>query len=226
MTDLFSIANIAFHIPLPGHGGADTYAMSWVELISTLLALAAVIGARLNKSWWYAAGILNSIGFIAIFYQVQLYSDLLLNVYFIAISIFGWWVWTRQNLWGDYEYPIRELSVKASAYMTAAIAALTLLLGATIDMVFGTVTSLFVDGYVHTPAAMPFTDAVTTVMSVFAMYLLAKRYVESWVLWILIDIVCVFKYAQSGVIALSVIYAVFLLNAIFALYQWNKLKEV
>lgn len=225
MLDIFSITNIAFNVPLPGYGGSDTYALSWIELVSSVLALAAVIGARLNKTWWYPLGILNSIGFIAIFYQVQLYSDLLLNAYFIVISVFGWWIWTRRRPGGTHEYRIRNMDFRDAILMSGGLSVAIVVLGLVIDTLFSSVAGLFVSDYVHTPAAMPFVDATTTVLSVAAMYLLAKRYVESWVLWIIIDVICVIKYAMTGVLFLSLEYSVFLLNAIFALYQWNKLKE-
>lgn len=223
---LFDIKNIAFVVPLSGFG-TDTYAVSWLELWATVLGLAAVIGARLNKVWWYPLGILNSVGFIAIFYQIQLYSDLLLNFYFIAISIFGWWVWTRRKSDGSEEYPIQYMNTLDQILTVALIVVGTVLLGTYIDPIFNgmaqSVASVLGTTYTHTPAAMPYWDAATTVMSIAAMYLLAKRKVESWILWVIVDIICVGLYAYRGVAAMSVEYFIFLANAVYALYQWHKL---
>ena len=226
---LFDIKNIAFIVPLSGFG-TDTYSVSWLELWATVLGLAAVIGARLNKVWWYPLGILNSIGFIAIFYQIQLYSDLLLNFYFIAISIFGWWVWTRRKSDGSEEYPIQYMDTNDQFLTIMSIILGTVLLGTFIDPIFNSmaqlVASVLGTTYSHTPAAMPYWDAATTVMSIAAMYLLAKRKVESWILWVIVDIICVGLYAYRGVAAMSVEYFIFLANAVYALYQWHKLATI
>ena len=95
-----------------------------------------------------------------------------------------------------------------------------------IDLIFNAMAQIVASAigveYIHTPAATPFWDAATTVMSIAAMYLLTRKYVEAWVLWIIVDVVCAGLYLYRGVLFLSLEYLVFLGNAIFALYQWHK----
>ena len=225
---LFSIENIAFIVPLAGYG-TDFYAVSVVELWSTILGLASVIGARLNKVWWYSVGILNSLGFIAIFYQIQLYSDLLLNIYFIIISFYGWYIWTRK-VHNHYVYPISYMSLNANVLWAAGILLSTFLVGLNINEIFGflanNVANLLGVEYTHIPASFPILDSFIMVSSIAAMYLLAKRKVESWVLWVIIDVVCTGLYFYKGVIAMSAEYLIFLTNAIFGLYQWHVASKI
>lgn len=225
---LFSIQNIAFVVPLAGFG-TETYAVSVVELWATVGGLIAVIGARLNKLWWYPVGIVKSFGFIAIFYQIQLYSDLLLNIYFISMSLYGIYVWTRYKNNGSYEYPIQYMSFNEQLKWCAVILIGTAIMGLNINSFFefiaNSIAGILGINYVHQEASFPILDSFIAVTSVVAMYLLAKRKVESWILWVIVDIVCTGLYLYKGVIAVSVEYLVFLANAAYGVYQWHKASK-
>lgn len=216
---MFDIANVIYTVPW------FDYKLSLVELWATLLGLWFVIAFRKESIWAYPIGILNSIGFIAIFYQVQLYSDLLLNVYFILISLLGWYWWLRKDSNGK---PAVSISIMTWTHRLAwilVIASFTYLLGTNIDFIFSNIASVFVDDYSHIPAATPYWDALTTVMSVVAMYLLTRKYVEAWVLWVVIDVICIGLYFYRGIPFLALEYLVFLANAVLAVIQWNKKSE-
>ncbi|CAL9982395.1 PnuC-like nicotinamide mononucleotide transport [Vibrio phage D51] len=222
---LFNINNIAFTVPLAGFG-TDTYAVSVLELWATITGLICVIGARMNKVWNYPFSLVNCLGFVAIFYQIQLYSDLLLNAYFIGMSLYGWYIWSRKNEQGQDTYKIRFMDTVHAGLLVVGIGVGTAVLGSTIDTIFTAMGSLvaYVLGteYTHYPASYPYWDAFTTSASLAAMYLMARRYVESWVLWTIVNVVCVALYFHKGVIAMSAEYLVFLANSAYGLYQWNK----
>lgn len=224
LQELFSINNVVYNIPFSGFG-TSTYPISLVELWATVLGLASVIGAALNKRWWYYVGILNSIGFIAIFYQIQLYSDLLLNFYFIGMSLLGLYWWSQKTSSGEDKYQIRYMTYESRMAHFQAIVLFVVLLGYFIDPVFNVMASFvayFVGTeYVHVPAALPYWDATTTVLSIVAMKLLAERKVEAWILWIIVDVICVGLYAYKGVTALAIEYFIFLINAIVAFCFWH-----
>jgi nicotinamide mononucleotide transporter len=222
---LFDINEVAFIIPLAGYDSA-TYPISWLELWATITGLISVIGARMNKIWWYPIGILNCIGFGFIFYQIQLYSDLLLNVYFLLITFYGWVLWKRKRLDGTELYKIRHLDKLLIPGMIIILLLTSFSLGLYIDILFNGignfVAQLIGTNYVHQPASFPFIDAFTTVASVAAMYLLIKRYVESWYLWTIVNTVCIVLYAHKGVVMMSAEYVLFWVNSIVGAYQWHK----
>ncbi len=222
---LFNINNVAFVVPLAGFG-TDTYAVSVLELWATALGLICVIGARMNKVWNYPISIVNCIGFVAIFYQIQLYSDLMLNAYFIGMSMYGWYIWSRKDSTGRDEYEIRYMDIPNLMLLLATIPLGTYLLGSNINEIFGflgtIVAGVLGTTYEHYPAALPYWDAFTTVTSFAAMYLMARRYVESWMLWSIVNVVCIGLYTYKGVIAMSAEYAIFLVNSVYGIYQWHK----
>lgn len=127
---------------------------------------------------------------------------------------------------GQDAYKIRHMETVHAGLLVLGIAASTLLLGSNIDAIFtfmgSTVAYVLGTEYTHYPAAYPYWDAFTTSASLAAMYLMARRYVESWVLWTIVNIVCVVLYFHKGVIAMSAEYLVFLANSVYGLYQWNK----
>ena len=220
---LFSINNTLFTVPY------FDYAVSVVELWSTILGLWCVIAFRKDSMWAYPTGILNSLGFIAIFYQIQLYSDLLLNFYFIGVSVLGWFWWSQKKSDGTSKLKIKYMTPNVRGLWLIGLVAGTYVLGANIDVIFNAmaqfVAAILGTTYAHTPAAMPFWDASTTVMSLAAMFLLTRKYVEAWILWVIVDVICIALYAYRGVMFLSLEYAIFLANAAFAVYQWHKLSK-
>lgn len=216
--DLLSINNVIWIVP------GFEYKLSLVEAWSTLLGLWFVIAFRKESLWAYPIGIINSLGFIAIFYQVQLYSDMLLNAYFILISFLGWYWWIKHPPSGPLK--IRYLSYDKWVVCLSLIASGSVILGLHIDSIIEFLGITFAgDNYQHVPAALPFWDAITTVTSIVAMFLLTRKYIEAWHLWVIIDVICIGIYIYKGVYFLALEYTVFLANAVYAVYQWNKVSK-
>lgn len=104
--DFFSINNVMVNIPL-GEGG---YALSWIEAIGTVFGLLCIWCASREKIVNYLFGLINVTLFAAIFFQIQLYASLLLQVFFFAANIYGWYAWSRQNDAREAALKVRWLS--------------------------------------------------------------------------------------------------------------------
>ena len=91
--DFFSTQNILVHIPI----GAGGYDLSWIEAVGTLAGLLCIWLASLEKISNYAFGLINVTLFAIIFFQIQLYASLLLQLFFFAANIYGWYAWSRQT---------------------------------------------------------------------------------------------------------------------------------
>ncbi len=131
--ELFSINNTLVTIPLGGG-----YAMSWIEAIGTLFGLACIWFASQEKTINYLFGLINVSLFAIIFFQIQLYGLLMLQLFFFCANVYGWYAWTRPaNDQGD-TLQIRWLS-KSKLMVTAAVSVLAIaLLTRYIDPVFAT----------------------------------------------------------------------------------------
>ena len=198
MDVLFNINHTLFNI--------GSYPVSGLELWATLTGLICVVMARMNMRHNFTVGIVNCIGFAILLFQVQLYSDVLLQGFFILISIYGFIQWSKKDA---NEVPIAYASMTQWRLSVILTLIGTLLLAYFIDPIMNASGSLLVDNYKHIPAELAIQDAFTTCASIMAFVLMCKRIVDAWLYWCAINVVCIFNYATQGVIVLAAEYAVF-----------------
>ncbi|WP_407436193.1 nicotinamide riboside transporter PnuC [Lelliottia sp.] len=224
--DFFSTQNILVHIPI-GTGGYD---LSWIEAVGTIAGLLCIWLASLEKISNYAFGLVNVTLFAIIFFQIQLYASLLLQLFFFAANIYGWYAWSRQNSQQEAELQIRWLPLpKAIAWLAACVVAIGLMT-VYINPVFGYLTHIAVSvmsslGLNVTmpelqPDAFPFWDSCMMVLSIAAMILMTRKYVENWLLWVIINVISVVIFALQGVYAMSLEYLLLTFIALNGSRMW------
>ena len=211
----FDIQNIAFR--------TLGYNMSWIELVATIFGLLAVwLSAKEHISNW-GFGLINVALSGFVFFQSQLYSDFFLQWYFFATGIYGWWQWSRVDKTNA------EQAVKIS-YMTPQyqigtvvfIVVFTVLIGYFIQT--GGLQKMFPAIFTQ-PAAFPYVDTLIMMMSIVGNYLLTIKKIESWMLWVAVDIIAPIVYYQKGLLLFAFEYLIFLALAIFALANWLKIYK-
>ena len=206
----FSVNTIAF--PILG------YPMSYIELVGTLLYLWSVwLISKKNLLTW-PLGILSVILYAFLFYQIRLYSDALEQVYYLGASIYGWWYWKKGlRDQDDGAVIVRVSQIRTIIFWAAATLALSIIVGLFMKRIHLIIPVLFPD-----PASYPFIDALTTVMSFSAMFLMAQKRIESWVYWIIVDIIGIWLYYVKDVKFISLLYIILLLLASNGLRMWYK----
>ncbi len=226
--DFFSTSNILVHIPL-GSGGYD---LSWIEAIGSLAGLLCIWLASLEKIVNYAFGLLNVTLFAIIFFQIQLYSSLLLQLFFFVANIYGWYAWSRQNSDHQQVLTIRWLPpLDALSWGGICIVAMALMTWF-INPVFAFLTRIAVTLMqqlginvvmpVLQPDAFPFWDACMLVLSIVAMILMTRKYVENWILWLVVNLISVVIFALQGVYAMALEYLILVAIALNGLWLWSK----
>ncbi|WP_299017947.1 nicotinamide riboside transporter PnuC [uncultured Photobacterium sp.] len=221
----FDINNTLVNIPI-----GDGYAMSWIEAIGTVFGLLCIWFASQEKTINYLFGLINVTLFAVIFFQIQLYGLLLLQLFFFCANVYGWYAWTRPTSDSGDMLEVRWLSKQKLAF-TAAVSVLAIgLMTIYIDPFFFALANIAVDGLnmfgaelaspVLEPDAFPFWDSTMTVLSVVAQILMTRKYVENWILWVVINVISVGVYAAQGVYALSIEYAILLFIAANGTRQW------
>jgi len=228
MMDFFSTSNILVHIPI-GKGGYD---LSWIEAIGTLFGLLCIWYASKEKLITYPFGIINVTLFAVIFFQIQLYASLLLQVFFFAANIYGWYAWSRTTADNQAELKIRWLPRRKALILALISVAGILLMTFNIDRVFAALTGLAVSlmqslGFnvqmpTLQPDAFPFWDSTMMVLSIVAMLLMTRKYVENWLLWLVIDVISVAIFAYQGVYAMALEYVLLTLIALNGSWLWIK----
>jgi len=190
--------------------------VSYVEFIGTVLGLISVfLAARANIFTW-PTGIANAIFFLVIFYQIQLYSDMFLQMYFCCMGVYGWFTWKYRA--EHKQSAIRTLSNANRLKLAGLIAGAVLLIGTLISQIHLLLPQIF-----ERPATFPYIDTFIAVSSVLAVILLARRIFETWVLWILVDITSIGLYYVKGVKLIAVEYVIFLALAVLGVLSWYRL---
>ncbi len=195
------------------------YPMSYIEFFGTLFTIWCVwLTARAKVLSW-PVGIVGTILYLFLFYQIRLYSDLFEQSYFLVTGFIGWWAWTHprtraEATKGD-ELKISRNSAKENMIFLGLVAAGTVLLTyVTANL------HLWLPAYFPEPASFPFLDAFTTAMSFTAQWLLAKKRLENWLLWIVVDAIDIWLYWAKGVKFISLEYVLFFFIASAGLFQW------
>lgn len=187
------------------------YSLSYVELIGTLFGLISVYYASKANILTWPTGIINEIALFVLFFQVQLYADMFLQVYFFVVTIFGWYKWKSNTA---------DVPVTSAGSLTWIV--VTMIVGTIGVGVIITNIHVWLPMWFRLPATYPFADSFVMVGSILATVLLAKKQVENWYLWIIVDMVSIVVYLLKGIYFLSLEYVIFLGLASFGLYRWKK----
>ncbi|PSU45043.1 nicotinamide mononucleotide transporter [Photobacterium frigidiphilum] len=227
----FDINNTLVNIPI-----GDGYAMSWIEAVGTVFGLLCIWYASQEKTINYVFGLINVSLFAIIFFQIQLYGILMLQLFFFCANIYGWYAWTRPSSEDGEMLEVRWLNKQKMAFTAAVSVAAIAIMTVFIDPIFFALANISVD-VLNTfgadlarpelsPDAFPFWDSVMTVLSIVAQILMTRKYVENWMLWVVINMISVCIYAAQGVYALSIEYAILLFIAANGSRQWmNTAKQ-
>lgn len=206
--ELFSVNTIFFTIL--------DYPMSYLEFFGTLLYLLSVwLIAKRNMLTW-PVGIVSVFIYMALFYQYQLYSDTIEQLYYVAASCYGWWYWRRSL--DASEQSVTPVFI-AKANNIVAWVAVTLMISVLLGWMMSQV-NLWLPELFPEPASFPYLDALTSVMSFVAMWLMARRHAESWVYWIIVDVIGIWLYYTKGIKFVSLLYVILLGMACMGGYRW------
>ncbi|MFK7865353.1 MAG: nicotinamide riboside transporter PnuC [Pseudohongiellaceae bacterium] len=178
-----------------------------LELIAVVFAiLYLVLAVKENILCWAAAAV-STLLFLFIFWEVKLYMESGLQVYYLGMAVFGWRQW-RNAKGGAGNLPVTTWKARQHLLALAAIALLT-----------------FVSGYLlnsGTDAKLPFLDSFTTWASVVTTFMVARKVLENWVYWLVIDSLSIFLYIDRGLFFTALLFAVYIVIIFFGWFSWLK----
>lgn len=229
--DFLSTQQILVHIPL----GPAGYDLSWIEAIGALSGLICIWLASQEKIINYLFGLINVVLLAIIFFQIQLYASLLLQLFFFIANLYGWYAWSRQTAEHQAKLNIRWLPLSHSLGWGVTSVIAIGLLTYFIDPFFLLLTKFTVWGISSLgwpaslpelqPDAFPFWDACMTVLSIVAMILMTRKYVENWLLWGVIDVISVAIFIYQGVYVLALEYVVLTIMALNGSWLWIRVAQ-
>ncbi|MDA9554934.1 nicotinamide riboside transporter PnuC [Pelobium sp.] len=184
-------------------------AITWIEWFGVITgALCVYLAAKENILNWPIA-MLSVTTYIYIFYQAKLYGDTLLQFYFLGTSVYGWYYWTfGQSKSLKSERPVSTLLKKDWLIILF------------VQVIFCVLIGILLDKYTDTD--VPFIDSFCTVMSFIAQYLMTRKKLENWLIWVIVDIAYIPLYIHKNLLATAVLYFVFLLIALKGYFDWKR----
>lgn len=194
------------------------YPISFIELIGTLFGFASVYYASKANILTWPTGIINIIFLFILFYQVHLYADMILQIFFLITTLIGWFNWKGKVV----KKTITNLSTSLKGFIIVSILYFTYLLGHE----FISTMHIWGKAYFPTPASFPYIDTFIMVGSIFATILLIKRKIENWCIWIIVDVVATILYFYKGIYFLSLEYLLFTGLATYGLLNWQKEQKL
>ncbi|HYE73217.1 MAG TPA: nicotinamide riboside transporter PnuC [Blastocatellia bacterium] len=182
------------------------FPVSLTETLGFITGAACVYLVVKENIWNYPLGIANNIFFIVLFTNTQLYGDAALQLVYIALGIQGWYLW----LHGGPQKTVLKVNS----------ASLELLVYTAVFVVVGTIALIYLLRWAR--GAAPFLDAFTTALSLAAQYLLNRKMIENWYLWITADVIYIFLYISRGLHLTAVLYFIFLCLCIAGVMKWRQ----
>jgi len=186
---------------LTGHG------TSCLEVVAVVFGIVSVFLSVRENIWSWPTALINVALYTALFYETGLYSDMGLQVVYFVLSIYGWYEW----LYGGKGKT--ELQVSRTPR------------GVWIALSIIGVAFWAVDGYgtSHLPnVSLPYVDAATATVSLVAQYLMTRKYLENWTLWIIVDVVYVGMLIYKGLNLTAFNYAIYLVLAVMGHVAWKR----
>lgn len=201
----------------------ETY-LIYFEVIAVVFGTLSVFFSIKKNIWVYPTGIISTVLFIYIMFVFGLLGDMLINVYYTVMSIYGWILWSK-NSDDHIHVEVRKASAKDWKIGSILFVASLLFVGLIyyykpfIDNAFSMENVKL--GLYHLDWAN-YTDIVTTSLFLVGMYFMAKRNIENWLFWILADIICVPMMFYKGLGLTALQYIIFTVMAIIGYIEWKK----
>ena len=188
----------------------DSQAVGYLEISANVMTTVAILLAGRNSihTWW--RGIVGCLLFCFLFYQSQLYADVVLQMFFIVTSMVGWWGWRRGHQ--GQSLPISHIDLRKSLWLVQ--------FGLLATGAYGLLLHYFTDAYA------PFIDSAVLVFSIIAQVLLMQRRVENWVFWLIVNSIAAPLYASRELYLTAFLYVAYWINALVSWRSWREMARI
>lgn len=183
--------------------------MHQTEVLGAILGIIYIFFSIRQNIFTWPVGLISSFLYVIVFFNAKLYADMGLQVYYVVISLYGWYFWLRgKKTVGSKQVPV-QISTTRLRYLLAASS-----LALYVVILF--ILKNFTDSDV------PYLDSLTTALSIVATWMLAKKYIGHWLIWIFVDAVSAGLYVYKGLWPTVILFLIYTFMAIFGYFEWKK----
>ena len=185
--------------------------MDPIESVAVVMTFVGIVLTIREKISCWPVAIVGILAYLVVFIRARLYADAALQPIYVVQNIYGWWYWAHGGVRGHGEAPIVALNWRNRAVWLVGIAAASLIVGASLAR--------------WTNAAAPYADATLSTTSLVANWLLARKVLENWWLWIAVNIGYVILFWRKQLSLSAGLYAILLALAVAGLIEWQRSRE-
>jgi nicotinamide mononucleotide transporter len=186
----------------------DWISTNYIELLGVVLSILYLwLSIRQNILLW-PLGILSAFMYIIVFFQSKFYADMGLNVYYFFISIYGWIYWSAAKREKKSGLPVSNVGLIRGSILLMIILLLFLILGYVLDH--------------FTDSPIPYWDALTTAGSIVATWMLTRKIIEHWIIWVFVDIISLGLYVYRGLYPTAILFTLYTIMAVIGYYSWKR----
>ena len=185
---------------------------NWIEIVGAILSLIYLyLSIKQKLSLWFF-GIISSLFYIVIFFQTKFYADMSLQFYYVVISIYGWINWKHGDDVAGKEMPAAQLTKRLFVNLCIATGL--------IYIIYYFILSRFTD------STIPKADSVVGALSIVGTWMLARKLIENWIVWIVADGLCVGLYFYKGLYPTAILFIIYTLMAAVGYWEWKKSPSI
>lgn len=179
----------------------------WLEATAVAFGIISVYLSVRQNIWSWATAIVNVLLYFLVFRQAKLYADMGLQLVYFALSVYGWYEW----LYGGTNRTVLKVS-RATPKMSLVLATVVMVSVAVLGTLFARATD----------AALPYLDSTTASTSLAAQWMMTRKVLENWAVWIAVDVVYVGMFIYKSLYLTAGLYAVFIVLAAMGWAQWKR----
>ena len=180
------------------------------EIIGAVLAIGYLLLAVRQIIWCWLAWILSSLLYLYVMFNAGLYMEAALQIFYVAMGLYGWMQWRKGGT--EDHLVVRRWGLGNHLFAVSVILILTLLSGEVLSN--------------YTTAAMPFMDALTTWGAIVTTYMVAKKLIENWIYWFVIDSISIYLFVSRELYFTAVLFFVYLFIIIIGYRSWKQMELV
>jgi len=183
--------------------------MAWLEFMGLVTGLLCVWLLIRENILTFPIGLIYSVISVVVFIEARLYADVLLNGYYVLMNAYGWYYWRFGGRSSGTDWvQVSFAPARTRLWLLVLVAVATVAMG------------WFLDN--RTDADLAYWDSATTTMSFAAMWMTARKYIDSWVVWLVVDVIATGMYIYKGIGFYAVLYGIYMIMAIMGWQAWRR----
>ncbi len=187
---------------------ADYIMENWMDMAGAVLGLLYLYLEMKENVWMWITGLVMPAVYIVVLYRAGIYADCGMEAYYFFAGIYGLWYWLRGGRGAGKPAVISKVPRRLGGMLCLYALLLWIILGIFLDRC--------------TDSTVPYIDGFTTALSVIALWMLSRKYIEQWWVWFVVDLISTGLYVYKGIYGRSLLYGIYTCMAVYGYFVWKK----